>query len=131
MLTLLRSSTFLDSLTFRTVILVGTFDYSRAIFLGPRVREGTLGYHVVVPLQRHTGGPDVLVDRGFVAEKMIEGKGAERRLKKEAMVRASSSRRTLADADLMRLCGSTGDRQGKDHHHGAPRLPAEHVHAHE
>ena len=40
-----------------------------------------MGYHVVVPFRRKEGGGMVLVNRGFVSEKEIEGKGEGRRLK--------------------------------------------------
>lgn len=35
--------------------------------LGPRVRDGTLGYHIIVPLIR-SDGSTILVDRGFVSQ---------------------------------------------------------------
>ena len=41
------------------------------VFLGPRVREGEMGYNVVQPLERHVGGGQVLVDRGFVPKSKI------------------------------------------------------------
>lgn len=43
-----------------------------------------MGYHVVVPFRRKEGGGMVLVNRGFVSEKEIEGKGEGRRLKNRA-----------------------------------------------
>ena len=39
------------------------------ILLGPRVRDGTNGYHVVVPFVR-ADGSTVLVDRGFVTKEL-------------------------------------------------------------
>lgn len=44
------------------------------MLLGPRVCEGTQGYHVITPLIR-TDGSTVLVDRGFVSKDAIN-KGA-------------------------------------------------------
>ena len=41
------------------------------MLLGPRVRDGTIGYHVVVPFMR-TDGSTVLVDRGFVAKELAQ-----------------------------------------------------------
>jgi hypothetical protein len=51
-------------------------DAENAVFLGPRVREGEMGYHIVQPLQRNVGGDQVLVDRGFVpVGKIVNYKG--------------------------------------------------------
>ncbi|PWN49549.1 hypothetical protein IE53DRAFT_138389 [Violaceomyces palustris] len=74
----------LPDFDFRLVDVRGTFDHSRTMFLGPRVREGVLGYQVVTPMRREEGGGMVLINRGFVSEKEIIGKGAKRRLKDEA-----------------------------------------------
>ncbi|KDN49600.1 SURF1-domain-containing protein [Tilletiaria anomala UBC 951] len=72
----------LDDFAFRLVEVDGQFDYSRPIFVGPRVREGALGYHLVLPLVRPEGhGDALLVNRGFVAETQLEGTGSNRRLK--------------------------------------------------
>lgn len=56
---------------FRKVLLKGKFDYSHAMLVGPRVRDGTHGYHLVVPLVR-SDGSTVLVDRGFVTQEVGE-----------------------------------------------------------
>jgi hypothetical protein len=46
------------------------------VFLGPRVREGEMGYHIVQPLERSAGGGQIIVDRGFVpVTKIINFKG--------------------------------------------------------
>lgn len=37
------------------------------MLLGPRVRDGVHGYHVITPLVR-TDGSTVLVDRGFISK---------------------------------------------------------------
>ncbi|KAE8268142.1 hypothetical protein A4X09_0g4192 [Tilletia walkeri] len=73
----------LSSFEFRLVQLEGSFDTdpSRTLFLGPRVKDGILGYQVVVPFHRSTGGADVLLNRGFIAETQTVGKGNERRLR--------------------------------------------------
>lgn len=39
--------------------------------MGPRVRNGTNGYHLVVPLVRDNGST-VLVDRGFVSKERVD-----------------------------------------------------------
>ncbi|KAJ9479829.1 Cytochrome oxidase assembly protein SHY1 [Pseudozyma hubeiensis] len=75
----------LPQFDFRLVSVKGTFDHSRTMFVGPRVRDGVMGYHVVVPFSRSEGGGMILINRGFVSEKQIEGTGEKRRLKDEAM----------------------------------------------
>ncbi|CBQ70275.1 related to Surfeit locus protein 1 [Sporisorium reilianum SRZ2] len=75
----------LPQFDFRLVSVKGSFDHARTMFLGPRVRDGVMGYHVVVPFRRSEGGGMILVNRGFVDEKQIEGRGADRRLKANAM----------------------------------------------
>ena len=56
---------------YRKVILEGHWDAEHAILLGPRVRNGTNGYHLVVPLVREDGST-VLVDRGFVSKERVD-----------------------------------------------------------
>ncbi|EST10181.1 Surfeit locus 1/Shy1 [Kalmanozyma brasiliensis GHG001] len=75
----------LPQFDFRLVTLKGEFDWERTMFVGPRVRDGVMGYHVVVPLRRTGGGGAVLVNRGFVDEKQIVESGEGRRLKEGAM----------------------------------------------
>ena len=41
------------------------------MLLGPRVREGSHGYHVVTPLVR-SDGSTVLVDRGFITTEFAD-----------------------------------------------------------
>lgn len=45
----------------------GKWDCDRAIIVSPRTRDGTAGYHIIVPLVR-PNGTTVLVDRGFVSK---------------------------------------------------------------
>jgi cytochrome oxidase assembly protein ShyY1 len=46
------------------------------VFLGPRVRDGEMGYHVIQPMEREVGGGQVLVERGFVpTSKIVNYKG--------------------------------------------------------
>lgn len=73
--------------------VAGYFDHSRVMFLGPRVREGVVGYNVVVPLRRDGGGDEVLIDRGFVSEKslIIEGETKRHRESEAIMVSVSKS----------------------------------------
>lgn len=57
--------------SFRKVKLKGHWDAEHAMLLGPRVWDGTIGYHLVVPLIR-SDGSTVLVDRGFVSKKLAD-----------------------------------------------------------
>ncbi|KII94136.1 hypothetical protein PLICRDRAFT_153522 [Plicaturopsis crispa FD-325 SS-3] len=57
---------------YRRVLLRGKWDHTHSILLGPRVREGVVGYHVVTPLVR-SDGSTVLVDRGFVSKAAADG----------------------------------------------------------
>lgn len=54
---------------YRKVELSGQFDHSRELLLGPRTRDGVLGYQVVTPLEREEGVPEstILVNRGHVS----------------------------------------------------------------
>ncbi|KAI0936847.1 hypothetical protein AcV5_004881 [Taiwanofungus camphoratus] len=59
----------LPDFAFRKVLLKGHLDNAHSMLLGPRVRDGTVGYHLVMPLIR-ADGSTVLVDRGFVSKEM-------------------------------------------------------------
>ncbi|KAI9065890.1 SURF1-domain-containing protein [Trametes sanguinea] len=61
----------LPDFQFRKVVLKGRWDNAHAILLGPRVRDGTIGYHLVVPFVR-SDGSTVLVDRGFVTRDLAQ-----------------------------------------------------------
>ncbi|KAK0569896.1 surf-like protein [Tilletia horrida] len=95
----------LPAFEFRLVQLDGHFDTSpeRIIYLGPRVKDGILGYQIVQPFHRSNGGAPVLVNRGFVAESQIAGKGKDRRLKNEKDIFASASRDGKVLAILPRI----------------------------
>ncbi|KZT74999.1 mitochondrial protein required for respiration [Daedalea quercina L-15889] len=56
---------------YRKVMFKGRWDPEHAVLLGPRVRNGTNGYHLVVPLVRENGST-VLVDRGFVTKELAD-----------------------------------------------------------
>lgn len=51
---------------YRKVYLTGEFDHDHEILLGPKTRDGELGYHVITPLLRGPGQDTILVNRGFV-----------------------------------------------------------------
>ncbi|PKI84020.1 surf-like protein [Malassezia vespertilionis] len=71
----------LNEFSFRLFEVCGTFDVSRTLFMGPRTHEGARGYQLVMPFRRDDGGPDILVNRGFVDNNAIEGTGMNKRLK--------------------------------------------------
>ena len=52
---------------YRRVILQGTWDHTHSMLLGPRVLDGTNGFHLITPLVRENGST-ILVDRGFISE---------------------------------------------------------------
>ena len=51
-------------------MLHGKWDHAHTMFVGPRVREGIHGVHVITPLVRENGST-ILVDRGFVSNERI------------------------------------------------------------
>ncbi|KAF8735214.1 hypothetical protein AX14_002479 [Amanita brunnescens Koide BX004] len=55
---------------FRKVMLNGKWDHAHTMLVGPRVREGVHGVHVVTPLVRENGST-ILVDRGFVSNERL------------------------------------------------------------
>ena len=63
------------------VELHGRFDPSRALFVGPRTRDGRRGYTVVMPFARAGGGGQVLVNCGFVSSDNVVGNGIEKTLR--------------------------------------------------
>lgn len=69
----------LNNFTNRLFALKGRFPPptpENTVFLGPRVRDGVRGYHVIQPLDRSAGGGQVVVDRGFVPkDKIINNNG--------------------------------------------------------
>lgn len=67
LLTRLQSVSAIPEFAFRKVYLKGHWDHEHAIMLGPRVRDGTIGYHIIVPLIR-SDGSTIIVDRGFVSK---------------------------------------------------------------
>ena len=67
----LSSLAALPDFTFRKVVLKGRWDTAHVMLLGPRVRDGTNSYHVVVPFIR-SDGTTVLVDRRFVTKGLAQ-----------------------------------------------------------
>ncbi|KAH9954400.1 mitochondrial protein required for respiration [Russula dissimulans] len=52
---------------YRRVILRGRWDRACAMLLGPRVLDGSNGFHLITPLVRENGST-ILIDRGFISE---------------------------------------------------------------
>lgn len=58
---------------YRRVSAVGRFRHDKEMLIGPRVREGELGYMVVTPLEREGDpGATVLVNRGWISKKLAD-----------------------------------------------------------
>ncbi|KAL8278665.1 hypothetical protein RQP46_008957 [Phenoliferia psychrophenolica] len=51
---------------YRRVYVEGTFDHDHEILLGPRTRDGEIGFQVIAPFVRGEGKDTILVNRGFV-----------------------------------------------------------------
>lgn len=81
----------LPEFEFRLMELKGRFDPSRALFVGPRTREGRRGYTVVMPFQRAGGGGEVLVNCGFVTNENVVGDGIDKRLRHPLPQRADQT----------------------------------------
>jgi surfeit locus 1 family protein len=62
----LKSLAVLPDFIYRKVLTRGKWDHEHEILLGPRVRDGTHGYHLITPLVR-TDATTILVDRGFIS----------------------------------------------------------------
>ncbi|KAG8219477.1 SURF1 family-domain-containing protein, partial [Butyriboletus roseoflavus] len=81
---------------FRRVLLRGRWDHAHAMLLGPRVRDGTHGYHVITPLVR-TDGSTVLVDRGFIGKDFADNyvRDEEGEVQVLGMLRTSHTRNSF------------------------------------
>lgn len=55
---------------YRRFKVKGHFDYSQEIFLGPRIKNGNVGYLVITPFIRKNGKP-ILIERGWIAKEKI------------------------------------------------------------
>jgi surfeit locus 1 family protein len=56
---------------YRRVLVKGKFDHSREVFVGPKVKNEQKGYVLYTPLVRSDGGPDILVERGFITDEKV------------------------------------------------------------
>lgn len=70
---ILRSVDAVPEFVYRKVLLRGRWDHAHAMLLGPRVHDGTKGYHVIEPLVR-ADGTTLLVDRGFISQEQADSK---------------------------------------------------------
>ncbi|BGP47345.1 surf-like protein [Rhodotorula kratochvilovae] len=67
----------------RKVFVTGTLDHEHSIELGPKTRDGQLGYHVFTPLVRGEGQDTVVVNRGFVKREFKDAETRPASLAKE------------------------------------------------
>ncbi|KAL4067381.1 SURF1 family-domain-containing protein [Scleroderma yunnanense] len=81
---------------YRRVLLRGRWDHGHAMLLGPRVRDGVHGYHIVTPLVRSEGST-VLVDRGFVSKDFAQNydHSEDGEVEVQGMLRTSHIRNTF------------------------------------
>lgn len=56
---------------YRRFKVKGHFDYNQELFLGPRIRNGEVGYLLVTPFVRSDGGKPILIDRGWIAKEKV------------------------------------------------------------
>jgi surfeit locus 1 family protein len=79
------------------VILKGKWDTEHMMLLGPRVRDGSQGYNLVVPLVRKDGST-VIVDRGFISKSLSKDYSlpdAESEVEVIGLLRTSQKRNTF------------------------------------
>ncbi|GMM28421.1 Shy1 protein [Martiniozyma asiatica (nom. inval.)] len=60
----------LANLEYRKVLVTGKFDYSREVYVGPRLHDGRKGFVVVCPFVQ-SNGEEVLIDRGWISEENV------------------------------------------------------------
>lgn len=61
----------LPHLEYRKVLVTGHFDYSREVFVGPRLYESRRGYTLVCPFVQSNGAGEVLIDRGWISSDRV------------------------------------------------------------
>ncbi|KAI3402708.2 SHY1 [Candida oxycetoniae] len=49
----------------------GHFNYEQEMFLGPRMKDGAVGYLLVTPFVRSNGGKPILVERGWISKDKV------------------------------------------------------------
>ena len=63
--------TVIADLEYRRFKCKGHFDYENEMFLGPRLRNGEVGYLVVTPFIRENGGDPILIERGWIQKSKV------------------------------------------------------------
>ncbi|GAA5853466.1 hypothetical protein JCM5353_001797 [Sporobolomyces roseus] len=58
----------------RKVYVTGVYDHEHSLVIGPKTRDGQIGYHVVTPLKRGDGKDTIMVNRGFVKREVVNAK---------------------------------------------------------
>lgn len=61
-----------DEWNYRRVFMNGTFDYSKEAHLFAHAEKGRKGFHIISPFTRSDTGEVILVNRGFVPERLKE-----------------------------------------------------------
>lgn len=56
---------------YRRFRVKGRFDYTQEMFLGPRIRNGEVGYLLITPFIREGGGRPILIERGWIRKTMV------------------------------------------------------------
>lgn len=56
---------------YRRFKVKGHFDYLRELFLGPRLKNGEVGYLLITPFVRSSGGEPILIDRGWIKKDRV------------------------------------------------------------
>ena len=56
---------------YRRFKVKGHFDYSQEMFLGPRIRNGDVGYLLICPFVRAGHGKPILVERGWISKEKV------------------------------------------------------------
>lgn len=63
--------TVIKDFEFRRFKIKGHFDYSKELFLGPRLKNGELGYLLITPFVRSDGGEPILIERGWIEKSKV------------------------------------------------------------
>lgn len=63
---------------YRRVVARGRWRHDREMLIGPRVRDGEVGYMVITPLERADGASTVLVNRGWIPKKLGDQRARRR-----------------------------------------------------
>lgn len=56
---------------YRRFKIKGRFNYDQEMFLGPRMKNGELGYLLITPFVRSSGGKPILIERGWIAKNKV------------------------------------------------------------